>query len=221
MGSPLLHFHKRRHSEIETQERGLFDGRNYTKKDGLTNDFAQSIDSPSRSLHGSMHKRLDVYHSFEADEALDFQARHESKVRAYPRSLPLAIERAKGVWLWDTRGQKYLDFLSGAGALALGHHHPEVDDEITTQIARHLPYQTLDLTSPVRNTFIQELLNFLPPQFSRDPRVQFCGPSGADAVEAALKLAKIYTGRSGVFSFQGGYHGVTGSALSVTGNLTM
>lgn len=181
------------------------------------NDFAQ----PTNLSSDKLHQRVEPYYSLDADEALDFQARHESQVRAYPRCLPLAIDRAQGVWVWDTRGQKYLDFLSGAGALALGHHHSEVDDEITTQIAKYLPYQTLDLTSPVRNCFMKELLSFLPSQFAREPRVQFCGPSGADAVEAALKLAKIYTGRSGIFSFQGGYHGATSSALSVTGNLAM
>ena len=105
--------------------------------------------------------------------------------------------------------------------MALGHHHPEVDAEIISQIARKVPYQTLDLTSPIKNKFIEELLGFLPDAFSPDPRVQFCGPSGADAVEAALKLAKLYTGRSGIFSFQGGYHGVTNGALAVTSNLSM
>jgi diaminobutyrate-2-oxoglutarate transaminase len=169
---------------------------------------------PSRSAFESER-------NLEPDAALDYQAAHESQVRSYPRRLPLAIERAKGPWVWDTRGQKYLDFLSGAGVMALGHHHPEVDAEIINQINRQLPYQTLDLTSPVKNAFIEELLDFLPDGFSDEPRVQFCGPSGADAVEAALKLAKLKTGRTGIFSFQGGYHGVTHGALAVTGNLAM
>ena len=187
-------------------------------------DSASGFDlSPSSVSQKSRPSRApsEVCRDLEADEALDFQEAHESEVRSYPRRLPLAIERAEGAMVWDTRGQKYLDFLSGAGVLALGHHHPEIDAEIVSQITRKLPYQTLDLTSPVKNAFIGELLAFLPKSFSAHPRVQFCGPSGADAVEAALKLAKLYTGRTGIFSFQGGYHGVTNGALAVTGNLAM
>ena len=159
--------------------------------------------------------------NLQPDAVLEFQSEHESDVRSYPRRLPLAVERAEGAYLWDTRGQKFLDFLSGAGVMALGHHHPEVDAEIVDQITRKLPYQTLDLTSRVRNVFIRELLEFIGEDFSENPRIQFCGPTGADAVEAALKLAKLFTGRSGIFSFQGGYHGATHGALAVTSNISM
>lgn len=82
-----------------------------------------------------------------------------------------------------------------------------------------MPLHTLDLTTPLKDQFSDYLLSLLPGQ-GKEYCLQFCGPSGADAVEAALKLAKKYTGRSGVISFSGGYHGMTHGALSVTGNLS-
>lgn len=194
----------------------LYSARVEDKDRDLTRGFGIPVD-PGRAIPSKPR----VCQDLTADAALEFQESHESNVRSYPRRLPLAIAKAKGAWIWDTRGQKFLDFLSGAGVLALGHHHPEVDAEIVAQIGNELPYQTLDLTSPVKNAFIQQLLDFLPTGFFEDPRVQFCGPSGADAVEAAIKLARISTGRTGVISFHGGYHGVTSGALAVTGNLSM
>ncbi|MFT5467099.1 MAG: 2,4-diaminobutyrate 4-transaminase [Verrucomicrobiales bacterium] len=180
-----------------------------------TRGFSIPVD-PGRSPE--IESKPVVCRDVEPDETLEFQETHESEVRSYPRRLPLAIKKAEGVWIWDTKGQKYLDFLSGAGVLALGHHHPEIDAEVIKQIANKLPYQSLDLTSPVKNAFLQQLLDFLPEGYFDNPRVQFCGPGGADAIDAAIKLARIQTGRSEIIAFQGGYHGVSGNALAVTGN---
>ncbi|SQC28026.1 diaminobutyrate--2-oxoglutarate aminotransferase [Klebsiella pneumoniae] len=82
-----------------------------------------------------------------------------------------------------------------------------------------LPLHTLDLTTPLKDRFSEYLLSCLPGE-GKEYCLQFTGPSGADAVEAALKLAKKYTGRTAVISFSGGYHGMTHGALSVTGNLS-
>lgn len=145
------------------------------------------------------------------------QARFESNVRSYPRKLPLAIAKAQGVWVTDVEGKRYLDCLAGAGTLALGHNAPEVIESLTRFLASGTPLHTLDLTTPVKDRFSEALLALLPGQ-GREYCLQFCGPSGADAVEAALKLAKTLTGRSNLIAFSGGYHGMTHGALAVTGN---
>lgn len=150
----------------------------------------------------------------------DFLARQswmESNVRSYPRKLPLAIAKARGAWVTDVEGKNYLDCLAGAGTLALGHNHPEIVASIQDFLHSGLPMHTLDLTTPLKDAFSQTLLALLPGG-ADNYCLQFCGPSGADAVEAALKLAKTFTGRGGVISFSGGYHGMTHGALAVTGN---
>lgn len=153
------------------------------------------------------------------DTFLARQAEFESNVRSYPRKLPLAIAKAQGVWITDVENNQYLDCLAGAGTLALGHNHPEVLQSIQSVITSGLPLHTLDLTTPLKDEFSSYLLSLLPGQ-GKEYCLQFTGPSGADAVEAALKLAKKVTGRSSIISFSGGYHGMTHGALSVTGNLS-
>ena len=153
------------------------------------------------------------------DTFLARQAEFESNVRSYPRKLPLAIAKAQGVWITDVENNQYLDCLAGAGTLALGHNHPDVLQSIQSVISSGLPLHTLDLTTPLKDEFSSYLLSLLPGQ-GKEYCLQFTGPSGADAVEAALKLAKKVTGRSSIISFSGGYHGMTHGALSVTGNLS-
>jgi diaminobutyrate-2-oxoglutarate transaminase len=147
------------------------------------------------------------------------QKARESNARSYPRRLEVALARGSGIYLEDTEGKRYIDCLSGAGALALGHHHPAVTRALERTLAQGVPLQTLDLTTPVKHDFIDALFASLPESFARRARVQFCGPSGADAVEAAVKLVKTATGRRSMFSFHGGYHGMTHGALSLTGCL--
>lgn len=147
------------------------------------------------------------------------QEQFESAVRSYPRRFPIAIKRAHGALVEDTSNQVYLDCLAGAGALSLGHNHPEITQEIIASIHAGLPFQTLDVTTPVKDAFIREVMQFLPADFAQDVRIQFCGPSGADAVEASIKLAKQFTGRNNIVSFHGAYHGMTNGAQSLMGNL--
>ena len=147
------------------------------------------------------------------------QSQMESNVRSYPRKLPLAIAKALGCWITDVEGTEYLDCLAGAGTLALGHNHPAVIQSIQDTIASGLPLHTLDLTTPLKDAFTEALLEQLPGG-KAGYCLQFCGPSGADGTEAAIKLAKTYTGRSSVISFSGGYHGMTHGALAMTGNLS-
>jgi len=150
---------------------------------------------------------------------LDSQAARESNARSYPRRLPLAIQRAEGIHVTDMDGKTYYDCLAGAGTLALGHNHPVVVDAIRAMLDQKIPLHTLDITTPLKEAFVDELFASLPAEFAQQARIHFCAPTGADAVEAAVKLAKIATGRGGVFSFHGGYHGSTHATMSLSGSL--
>ncbi len=150
---------------------------------------------------------------------LDNQTRRESNARSYPRRIPLAIREAKGVYVKDADGNSYFDCLAGAGTLTLGHNHPVVIEAMQEVLKQDYPLQTLDLTTPIKNQFVEELFASLPQTFAEKARIQFCGSSGADAVEAAVKLVKTATGRRSMLSFSGGYHGMTHGALGLTGNL--
>jgi diaminobutyrate-2-oxoglutarate transaminase len=158
--------------------------------------------------------------SFSTRDYLDYQAQTESNARSYPRKLPLAIRRAEGLYVSDVDGRVFMDCLCGAGTLALGHNHPSVVAAIRKHLDEGYPLHSLDLTSPVKHRFVEELFSTLPAQFASRARIQFCSPSGADAVEAAIKLVKTATGRSGIIAFQGGYHGQTHGALALMGNLS-
>ncbi len=150
---------------------------------------------------------------------LDRQAGLESNARSYPRRLPIAIRRAEGIHVEDSDGRHYIDCLAGAGALALGHRHPIVVDAVQRAVADGIPWQTLDLTTPVKDAFVEALFDSLPEEFAASARIQFCGPSGADAIEAALKLVKTATGRRAILAFHGAYHGMTHGALGLTGEI--
>lgn len=156
--------------------------------------------------------------SFDNQYYLDRQSHFESNARSYPRKFPISIKSAQGAWLTDVEGKKYLDCLAGAGTLALGHNHPSVINAIKDVLESQLPLHTLDLTTPLKDQFSETVLNLLPGQ-ADEWRLQFCGPTGADANEAAFKLAKTATGRTPIISFTGGYHGMTNGTLSATGNL--
>lgn len=119
----------------------------------------------------------------------------------------------------DTRGQVFLDCLAGAGTLALGYNHPEINQALKEQLDSGLPYQTLDIATSAKTHFIKSVKSFLPQELGDNCVIQFCGPSGADAVEAAIKLAKQTTGRNTMFAFRGAYHGMTNGTMGMMGNL--
>ncbi|MET0499576.1 MAG: diaminobutyrate--2-oxoglutarate transaminase [Steroidobacteraceae bacterium] len=165
------------------------------------------------------HNALTQPYTLSSNALLDRQSARESNARSYPRHIPLALKRAEGIYVEDIEGRVFIDCLAGAGTLALGHNHPGVIQAIEQVLKDGTPLHTLDLTTPVKDRFVQDLFDLLPAQFARDAKIQFCGPTGADAVEAALKLVKTATGRSTMFAFQGAYHGMTQGALHLMGNL--
>ncbi len=146
------------------------------------------------------------------------QAARESAARTYARSLPIVPVRARGMTIEGADGRRYLDCLSGAGTLALGHNHPVALEAIRSVLDSGAPLHVLDLATPVKDAFTTALFETLPPQLAEDARIQFCGPAGTDAVEAAVKLVRTATGRAGLLAFSGAYHGMTCAALAATGD---
>ncbi len=145
---------------------------------------------------------------------------NESSARTYPRQIPMTVLEAKGIYLKDLEGRIFIDCLAGAGSLPLGHNHPNISKKIKEVLNANHPVQTLDLITPIKDQFVQDLFSILPNEFAKDAKIQFCSPSGADGIEAAIKLVKTATGRKNIFSFQGGFHGMTHGALALTGNLS-
>lgn len=151
-------------------------------------------------------------------ELLRRQAERESNARSYPRRLPFAIDSASGTIVRDVDGNEYLDFLAGAGVLSLGHSHPDLVRIVVEQAPRFV--HGLDMPTEVKDAFTEAQLGMLPLAMRDRTRIHFCGPTGANTVDAAVKLAKTFTGRSEVISFRGGFHGTTHLGMALTGLLS-
>lgn len=144
-------------------------------------------------------------------EYLDYQSSHESSAVSYPKGMPMALRRARGATVEDVDGNIYIDFFAGAGVMSVGHSHPQVIEAIKKQLGELT--HALDFPHPSRKALVEALLGVLPQGLSR---VLFGGPTGSDAVESAVKLAKRNTGRYPLIAFQGSYHGMTAGALSLS-----
>ncbi|QYX81976.1 diaminobutyrate--2-oxoglutarate transaminase [Streptomyces akebiae] len=143
--------------------------------------------------------------------------RHESNVRSYCRDFPVVFERAAGHHLWDTSGRRYVDLLCGAGSLNYGHNPPRIVERVTAYLTAGGPVQSLDLHTTAKADFLERFTGLiLQPRGLGDHVVQFPGPAGTLAVEAALKLARKVTGRTEVIAFTGGFHGTSLGALAAT-----
>ena len=149
---------------------------------------------------------------------IERQADFESSARSYPRKFPIAIAKAKGSWVEDVEGKRYLDFLNGAGTLALGHNNEEVNQVMIDTIQSGAPLHALDIMTPIKERFVETLFSILPKELAKVAKVQFCSPSGTDATDAAIKLCKTATGRGNIIAFSGGYHGMSHGGMAVTGN---
>jgi diaminobutyrate-2-oxoglutarate transaminase len=144
--------------------------------------------------------------------------RLESRVRSYSRAMPRQFTRAEGVWMFDSQGGRYLDFLSGCSTLNYGHNHPVLKQALLDYIGEDGIAHSLDLHTEAKAEFLTELdATILRPR-GLQYRAMFTGPTGTNAVEAALKLARKATGRQHVIAFTNGFHGMTLGALACTGN---
>ncbi|MDD5094731.1 MAG: diaminobutyrate--2-oxoglutarate transaminase [Dehalococcoidia bacterium] len=142
----------------------------------------------------------------------------ESNVRSYVRAFPVIFDSAEGALLRDEQGNEYIDFFAGAGVLNYGHNHPAVNKAIIEYLQRNGVVHSLDMATSAKIRFLETFREVILAPRNLDYKVQFTGPTGTNAVEAALKLVRMAKGRANIISFTNGYHGHTLGALAATGN---
>jgi len=144
--------------------------------------------------------------------------RLESEVRGYIRSFPTVFETAQGHTLIGENGQRYIDFFAGAGVLNYGHNNPRLKQSLLDYVEADGVVHTLDMASVAKRRFLERFEEVILEPRGMRYKVQFPGPTGTNAVEAALKLARKVTGRMNVVSFTDAFHGMTLGSLAATGN---
>ncbi|WP_376695786.1 diaminobutyrate--2-oxoglutarate transaminase [Wenzhouxiangella sp. EGI_FJ10305] len=149
---------------------------------------------------------------------LDTINRLESEVRSYVRNFPTVFTHSRGARLTDEDGREFIDFFAGAGVLNYGHNNPEIKSALMDYLAEDHIVHSLDMASSARARFLERFEEVILKPRGMDYKVQFPGPTGTNAVEAALKIARKVTGRHNVISFTNGFHGMTLGSLAVTGN---
>jgi len=142
--------------------------------------------------------------------------RLESNVRYYCRDFPVVFKRAEQSFMFDMEMNRYIDFLCGAGSLNYGHNHPHIKRAILEYINENGIMQSLDLYTEAKYLFVEALQSTILGPRGLAYKQQFTGPTGTNAVEAALKLARKVTGRSSVVAFTNAFHGVSLGALAAT-----
>jgi len=142
----------------------------------------------------------------------------ESEVRSYCRAFPVVFSRAQGACLFDDAGRRFIDFLSGAGTLNYGHNNPRLVRGVIEYLQRDGIVHGLDLATTAKRRFMERFRDVILEPRGFSYTLQFTGPTGANGVEAALKLARKATRRRNVIAFSGGYHGLSAGALAVTAN---
>ncbi|MFI0155394.1 diaminobutyrate--2-oxoglutarate transaminase [Streptomyces lydicus] len=142
----------------------------------------------------------------------------ESEVRSYCRGWPTVFDRAQGSRLIDEDGHTYLDFFSGAGSLNYGHNNPVLKRALIDYIERDGITHGLDMSTTAKRAFLESFQNIILRPRDLPYKVMFPGPTGANSVEAALKLARKVKGRESIVSFTNAFHGMSLGALAVTGN---
>ncbi|RRJ88817.1 diaminobutyrate--2-oxoglutarate transaminase [Gulosibacter macacae] len=142
----------------------------------------------------------------------------ESEVRSYIRAFPTVFDTARGSLLTDEDGREYVDFFCGAGTLNYGHNPAVLKSHVIDYLAGDKIQHALDMATGAKRQFLERFRDVILEPRDLDYKLQFPGPTGANAVEAALKLARMATGRSTVVAFTHGYHGLSLGALAATGN---
>lgn len=142
----------------------------------------------------------------------------ESNVRIYSRSFPAIFSRARGSMMLTEDGRNVIDFLSGAGALNYGHNNQEIKAALTEYLASDAVVHGLDMATPAKLEFVETFNSAILRERGLRYRFQFTGPTGANAVEAALKLSRKVTGRQNIISFTNGFHGMSLGAIAASGN---
>ncbi|MGM0585722.1 MAG: aspartate aminotransferase family protein [Pseudomonadota bacterium] len=146
----------------------------------------------------------------------DIYDRRESVVRSYCRSFPVSFVRAEGAVMTDADGRDYIDFLGGCSSLNYGHNDPDMRAALIEHIQACGLAQSLDMHTDVKAAFLEAVEEIILKPRNMPHRVMMTGPTGTNAVEAAMKLARKVTGRRTVMAFTNGFHGMTMGALAAT-----
>ena len=142
----------------------------------------------------------------------------ESNVRSYCRNFPDVFDKAEGSLVFSANGQRYIDFLSGCGSLNYGHNNSDLKSALLSYLADNGIAMSLDMATQSKNKFMEAFSEYILQPRGLNYMLQFTGPTGANAVEAAIKLARKVTGRSNVIAFTNAFHGCSLGALALTAN---
>ena len=144
--------------------------------------------------------------------------RRESQVRSYCRSFPTIFKTAVGATLTDSEGRRFIDFLAGAGTMNYGHNNPAIKEKVMEYLSGDGIVHALDMYTEAKHDFLETFEEVILEPRGLDYKVAFPGPTGTNAVETALKIARLATGRHNVIAFTNAFHGMTQGALALTGN---
>ncbi|RWD74501.1 diaminobutyrate--2-oxoglutarate transaminase [Mesorhizobium sp.] len=143
---------------------------------------------------------------------------HESNVRRYCRAFPTVFTKALGATIWDETGKPFIDFLVGSGALNYGHNNPDIMAPAIEYLVGENILLSLDMHTAAKRDFIEGFVDWILKPRGLSYKIQFPGPTGTNANEAALALARKYTGRSSVMAFTNAFHGMSLGSLAVSGS---
>ncbi|MFT7414332.1 MAG: diaminobutyrate-2-oxoglutarate transaminase [Methylophagaceae bacterium] len=149
---------------------------------------------------------------------LEIFNKYESEVRGYIRAFPTIFDKAKMAEIWDESGKRYIDFFAGAGALNYGHNNPKINEAIITYLNNDGIGHALDMGTVAKREFLESFVYKILKPRNLDYKLQFVGPTGTNAIESALKIARKVKGRKQIMSFTNGFHGMSLGSLSITGN---
>lgn len=141
---------------------------------------------------------------------------YESEVRSYCRKFPTVFKRAKGSYFYDENGTEYLDFFCGAGAVNYGHNNDYIKNKVVDYLMNDGVTHALDMYTVAKREFMECMQEKILKPRGLDYKIMFPGPTGTNAIESALKLARKVKKRSNVWAFMGAFHGMTLGALALT-----
>lgn len=144
----------------------------------------------------------------------------ESAVRSYCRKYPVVFSKAKNAEIFSVDGERYIDFLAVAGSMNYGHNNPEIKAKIMEYLSEDHIINALDMYTDAKEEFLKTFKEEILMPRNLDYKVMCCGPTGTNAVEAALKLARKNTGRTNVIAFSGAFHGMSLGSLAMTTDKT-
>ena len=144
----------------------------------------------------------------------------ESQVRSYCRKYPVEFDRAKNAEIWSVDGARYVDFLAVAGSMNYGHNNPEIKKAVLDYLSEDRIINALDMYTSAKEEFLTVFRDQILAPRGLDYKVMCCGPTGTNAVEAALKLARKNKKRNGVIAFGGAFHGMSLGSLAMTTDRT-